>query len=100
MPTRITCWRFNAVDADGQIDAAYLNPRPIHVSKAQATSESGKMNVMVEFAIGSIPAATTSLFMIRAKISFRASTTTSGSIQDLTWSSCVSDRRNSQNERR
>ena len=36
------------VAADGQIDAAYLNPRPIHVSKAQATSESGKTTIMVE----------------------------------------------------
>ncbi len=36
------------IAADGQIDAAYLNPRPIHVSKAQATLESGKIRVMVE----------------------------------------------------
>ena len=36
------------VAPDGQVDAAYLNPRPIHVSKAIATSDSGKMNVLVE----------------------------------------------------
>jgi hypothetical protein len=36
------------VAADGQIEAAYLNPKPIHVSKAQATLESGKTKVMVE----------------------------------------------------
>jgi hypothetical protein len=33
---------------DGKIDAAYLNPRPINVSKAMALSEAGKMNVFVE----------------------------------------------------
>ena len=33
---------------DGQIKAAYLNPRPIHVSKARTTSESNTLNVMVE----------------------------------------------------
>ena len=38
----------NSIAPDGQIDAAYLNPKPIHVSKAIATSESGKTTVMVE----------------------------------------------------
>jgi len=38
----------NRVASDGQIDAAYLNPRPIHVSKAIAASESGKTTVMIE----------------------------------------------------
>jgi hypothetical protein len=38
----------NRVAPDGQIDAAYLNPKPIHVSKAIATSESGKVKIMVE----------------------------------------------------
>jgi hypothetical protein len=37
-----------SVAADGQIDAAYLNPRPIHVSKAQAALKSGKTTVMIE----------------------------------------------------
>ncbi len=36
------------VAADGRMDAAYLNPRPIHVSKAQAASESGHTTVMIE----------------------------------------------------
>jgi hypothetical protein len=36
------------VAPDGQIDAAYLNPKPIHISKAVTTSESGKTTVMVE----------------------------------------------------
>jgi preprotein translocase subunit SecG len=38
----------NRVTPDGQIDAAYLNPKPIHVSKAIATSESGKVKIMIE----------------------------------------------------
>jgi hypothetical protein len=38
----------NRVAPDGQINAAYLNPKPIHVSKAIAMSESGKTTVMVE----------------------------------------------------
>jgi hypothetical protein len=36
------------IASDGKIDAAYLNPRPINVSKAHASSEAGKMNVFVE----------------------------------------------------
>jgi len=36
------------VTADGKMDAAYLNPRPITVSKAEATSESGQTKVFVE----------------------------------------------------
>ena len=36
------------VAADGKIDAAYLNPKPINVSKAAASSEAGKMKVFVE----------------------------------------------------
>lgn len=37
-----------SVAADGQLDAAYLNPQPIHVSKAHTAVESGKLNVMIE----------------------------------------------------
>lgn len=37
-----------SIAADGTIDAAYLNPKPIHVSRAVAGSESGKTTVMVE----------------------------------------------------
>ena len=33
---------------DGKIDAAYLNPKPINVSKASASPEAGKMKVFVE----------------------------------------------------
>jgi hypothetical protein len=38
----------NRIAPDGQMDAAYLNPQPIHVSKAQAGSDSGKTMVMLE----------------------------------------------------
>lgn len=38
----------SAVANDGQIKAAYLNPQPIHISKARAVFESDKLNVMVE----------------------------------------------------
>jgi hypothetical protein len=38
----------NRVAPDGQLDAAYLNPRPIRVSKAQATSESGQTRILIE----------------------------------------------------
>ncbi len=38
-----------AVDgASGRMDAAYLNPRPIHVGKAEAKEEGGKLTVFVE----------------------------------------------------
>jgi hypothetical protein len=36
------------VAADGKIDAAYLNPRPINISKAAASSEAGQTKVFVE----------------------------------------------------
>jgi hypothetical protein len=36
------------VASDGKIDAVYLNPKSINVSKADASSDAGKMNVFVE----------------------------------------------------
>jgi hypothetical protein len=33
---------------DGRMDAAYLNPRPIHVAQAEASWKSGKMHVFIE----------------------------------------------------
>jgi hypothetical protein len=36
-----------AVHDDGKIDAAYLNPRPIHVSKAQAITKGGYVVIVV-----------------------------------------------------
>ena len=37
-----------SVNDDGSIDAAYFNPNPINVSKAEVTTESDKVNILVE----------------------------------------------------
>ncbi len=37
-----------AVDAQGQVQAAYLNPRPIHVEQALATRAGGTLSLFVE----------------------------------------------------
>jgi hypothetical protein len=49
------------VDGTGKIDAGYLNPRPINVSKAQATKESGKIKVFVELSDVGYPGSTYTL---------------------------------------
>jgi hypothetical protein len=36
------------IAADGKIDAAYLNPKPINVSQAAASSQAGQIKVFVE----------------------------------------------------
>ena len=36
-----------AVHDDGKIDATYLNPRPIHISKAEAVTSNGYVTVVV-----------------------------------------------------
>lgn len=36
------------VNAEGGIDMAYLNPNPIHVSKAQASMKTGKLELFIE----------------------------------------------------
>ena len=35
-------------EADGKLEAAYLNPRPINVSKAHANVDSGEIEIFVE----------------------------------------------------
>ncbi len=37
-----------SVSADGKVDAAYFNPSPINVSKAEVTSENGEPRLLVE----------------------------------------------------
>ncbi len=37
-----------SVGQDGKLDARYLNPRPIHVAKAQATQQGEQTSVYVE----------------------------------------------------
>jgi hypothetical protein len=37
-----------AVSADGKLEARYLNPNPIHVSRAEAVAAHGALRVLVE----------------------------------------------------
>jgi len=37
-----------SVSADGKLEAAYLNPRPVHVSSAEAHREDGVLHVRLE----------------------------------------------------
>lgn len=37
-----------SMSPDGKVDAAYFNPNPIHVSKAEASSEKGEVQLFVE----------------------------------------------------
>jgi hypothetical protein len=49
------------IDASGKMEAGYFNPRPINVSKAQATKESGKIRVFVELSDVGYPGSTYTL---------------------------------------
>jgi len=49
------------VDPGGQLEAAYFNPRPIHVSQARLTSENKEPRVFIEFRDVGYPGATYSL---------------------------------------
>jgi uncharacterized protein (DUF2147 family) len=49
------------VDAGGKMDAAYYNPRPINVSKAQATQEGTTLRVFVELRDTGYPGSTYTL---------------------------------------
>jgi hypothetical protein len=37
-----------SISLDGKIEMAYLNPRPINVSKAQANMKAGKIELLIE----------------------------------------------------
>lgn len=50
-----------AVDARGTIDAAYLNPRPINVARAEATRDGSKLKVFVELRAPNYPGSTYTL---------------------------------------
>jgi hypothetical protein len=52
---------FKTIDAAGQIQAAYFNPSPIHVSKALAISEGSELKVFVELNDRNYPGCTYSL---------------------------------------
>ena len=49
------------VDARGKIDAVYLNPRPIHVARAEATRDGSTLNVFVELRGPGYPGSTYTL---------------------------------------
>ncbi len=49
------------VRPDGTMDAAYLNPRPINVSKAQATRDGATVRVFVELRAPNYPGSTYTL---------------------------------------
>jgi hypothetical protein len=49
------------IGMDGTLKAAYFNPRPINVSKAQATKESSKIKVFVELTDVGYPGSTYTL---------------------------------------
>jgi len=50
-----------SVDAQGNLQAAYFNPRPIHVSQARAAHREGKTHVFIELTDTGYPGATYSL---------------------------------------
>lgn len=47
-----------SVDAGGQLEAAYFNPRPISISKAEASRDDGKIKVFVELRDENYPGCT------------------------------------------
>ncbi len=50
-----------AVDASGRIDAAYLNPQPINVARAEATKDGSVLKVFVELRAPNYPGSTYTL---------------------------------------
>ena len=49
------------VYADGKLQAAYFNPRPIHVSQAQVTQNEGEIQILIELRDAGYPGATYTL---------------------------------------
>lgn len=47
-----------SVSPDGKVDAAYLNPRPIHVARAEALREGGVLALFVELRDVNYPGST------------------------------------------
>jgi hypothetical protein len=50
-----------AVEASGKIDAAYLNPKPINIAKAEATRDGSTLKVFVELRAPNYPGSTYTL---------------------------------------
>lgn len=55
------------VGRDGTLEAGYYNPRPIHVARAMAKSESGEMGVFIELRDVNYPGSTYTLVYNRAQ---------------------------------
>jgi hypothetical protein len=53
--------QIQSIEAGGKMVAGYFNPRPINVSKAQATKESGRIKVFVELSDVGYPGSTYTL---------------------------------------
>jgi len=49
------------IDKDGRMDAAYLNPRPIHVAQADAAWKNGSLQVFIELRDTGYPGSTYTL---------------------------------------
>jgi hypothetical protein len=49
------------VDASGKMEAVYLNPRPIHVARAEATGDGSALQVLVELRAPGYPGSTYTL---------------------------------------
>lgn len=50
-----------SVDADGKLDAAYFNPKPIHVARAQAAMDGASLKVFIELRDVNYPGSTYTL---------------------------------------
>ena len=54
-------FEIRAVDSSGKIDGVYLNPKPINIAKAEATSDGSKLNVFIELRAPNYPGSTYTL---------------------------------------
>lgn len=54
-------FEIRAVDPSGKIDAAYLNPQPINIARAEATRDGSTVKVFVELRAPSYPGSTYTL---------------------------------------
>lgn len=58
---------FLEIEADGTIEARYLNPQPINVAVARVSDEGGRLNVFVELRDRNYPGSTYTLAYDREK---------------------------------
>lgn len=60
-----------AMDDRGNLDASYLNPRPIHIARAEASREGGAIKVFIELRDVNYPGSTYNLLYDPEKDQFR-----------------------------